>query len=94
MPADVKAKWDEIICGGYAAEADVKATIGRVFKENGYTLDPHTAVAVKVYEDYAAANNDDHQVVVVSTASPFKLGSVGSYHRRSCAGGFRKPSAE
>lgn len=74
VTADVKAKWDEIICGGYAAEADVKATIGRVFKENGYTLDPHTAVAVKVYEDYAAANNDDHQVVVVSTASPFKFG--------------------
>lgn len=74
VPADVKAKWDEIICGGYAKEEDVKATIGRIFKENGYTLDPHTAVAVKVYEDYAAANNDDHQVVVVSTASPFKFG--------------------
>lgn len=74
VPAEVKAEWDKIMCGGYAEECDVKATVGRVFKENGYTLDPHTAVAVKVYEDYAVANNDEHQVVVVSTASPFKFG--------------------
>lgn len=74
VPAEVKAKWDKIISGGYAKEEDVKATIGRVFNENNYTLDPHTAVAVKVYEDYAAANHDEHPVVVVSTASPFKFG--------------------
>ncbi|MGI5825038.1 MAG: threonine synthase [Bacillota bacterium] len=74
VPAEVKTEWDKVMCGGYAEETDVKATIGRVYKENGYTLDPHTAVAVKVYEDYAAANHDEHPVVVVSTASPFKFG--------------------
>lgn len=74
VPKEVKAEWDAVMSGGYAEEEDVKATIGRVFRENGYTLDPHTAVAVKVYEDYAAQNNDEHPVVVVSTASPFKFG--------------------
>ena len=60
--------------GGYAKEDEVKETIGRIFREYGYTLDPHTAVAVKVYEDYAKENGDDLPVVVVSTASPYKFG--------------------
>lgn len=74
VPPEVKDEWDKVMSGGYAEEDEVKATISKVFKDNGYTLDPHTAVAVKVYEDYAAANNDEHPVVVVSTASPFKFG--------------------
>ena len=60
--------------GGYADEASVKAEIKAVFDKFGYTLDPHTAVATKVYADYAAASGDDHPYVVVSTASPYKFG--------------------
>src|SRR5690606_784869 len=38
-----------------------------------YVLDPHTAVAVKVYEDYLQKTGDQTYTVVASTASPFKF---------------------
>ena len=42
-----------------------------------YTCDTHTAVAVKVYKDYAAATGDKTKTVIASTASPYKFsGSV------------------
>ncbi len=74
--ADVTAvaNWRQVISGGFAAEADVAATIRSFFAAENYALDPHTAVAVKVYENYAAASGDTAPVVIASTASPFKFG--------------------
>ncbi|MDD4570873.1 MAG: threonine synthase [Clostridia bacterium] len=74
VPEEVKANWQKVMVGGYAEEAEVKKTIGDTFKNNGYALDPHTAVAVKVCEDYMHENTDDTPVVIVSTASPYKFG--------------------
>ena len=52
-------------------------TIAKVFGETGYTLDTHTAVAVKVYEDYVERTGDHTQTIIASTASPYKFaGSV------------------
>ncbi len=48
-------------------------TIGRVFKEKGYLLDTHTAVAYTVLEDYRAKTQDGTLTVLASTASPFKF---------------------
>ena len=48
-------------------------TIGRVFKEQNYLLDTHTAVAYTVMEDYRRESGDMTPAVVVSTASPFKF---------------------
>lgn len=67
-------KWQSIMSGGFADEERVAATIRKYFAEQGYTLDPHTAVAVAVYEDYLAAGGEKRPVVVDSTASPFKFG--------------------
>lgn len=62
---------------GWADENQVMNTIKKVFGENGYLLDPHTAVGVKVYEDYRQNTGDDTFTVIASTASPFKFaGSV------------------
>ena len=36
-------------------------------------MDPHTAVAQSVYEDYARETGDKTKTVVVSTASPYKF---------------------
>lgn len=72
--AAAKTKWDGVISGGFADEDTVAATIKRYFEEEGYALDPHTAVAVAVYEAYAKANADDTPAVIASTASPFKFG--------------------
>ena len=35
--------------------------------------DTHTAVAVKVYEDYKKATGDDTKTVIASTANPYKF---------------------
>jgi threonine synthase len=37
-------------------------------------MDPHTAVADKVYADYVKASGDDSKTVILSTASPYKFG--------------------
>ena len=44
-------------------------TISEFFDEYGYVLDPHTAVAIDVTNQY----NGDLPVVVLSTASPYKF---------------------
>lgn len=72
--AAAKAHWDEVISGGWADEETVAATIKKYFAEQNYALDPHTAVAVAVYEAYAAASGDETPAVIASTASPFKFG--------------------
>ena len=68
------AKWQSLMSGGFADEERVAATIRKYFDEQGYTLDPHTAVAVAVYEDYLAGGGTKRPVVIASTASPFKFG--------------------
>ncbi|MBO7358409.1 MAG: threonine synthase [Clostridia bacterium] len=59
---------------GWADDTRALETIGRVWREHGYLLDPHTAVAWKVNEDVKARNGDDTKTVVLSTASPYKFG--------------------
>ena len=54
---------------GCCDDAQTKETIGRVWSQNGYLMDTHTAVAWKVAEDYKT----DAPVVVLSTASPYKF---------------------
>ncbi|MBP3396052.1 MAG: threonine synthase, partial [Clostridia bacterium] len=39
----------------------------------GYLMDPHTAVAWCVSEQFMASRQDDAPVVVLSTASPYKF---------------------
>ena len=58
---------------GCCDEDSVAATIKSNFDENHYLLDTHTAVAVKVYEDYVKQTGDDIPTVIDSTASPYKF---------------------
>ncbi|MBY5958141.1 threonine synthase [Membranicola marinus] len=44
-------------------------------KNNGYVLDPHTAIGVLAAEQYLNSTNTGHQVVVLSTAHPIKFQS-------------------
>ncbi|MCR4577451.1 MAG: threonine synthase [Clostridiales bacterium] len=59
---------------GWADDALARETIGRVWREHKYLLDPHTAVAWKVNEDVRARTGDNTKTVVLSTASPYKFG--------------------
>ena len=69
----VKAKLTEQFYGGFCDDAETKATIAELYKKYGYTCDTHTAVAVKVYEDYRKETGDTTKTLIASTASPFKF---------------------
>ena len=58
---------------GYATEAEVKETIASIYKETGYIMDTHTAVAAKVYLAYQKESKDATKTVIASTASPYKF---------------------
>ena len=44
-----------------------------IYERFDYLCDTHTAVAVKVYEDYVKQSGDDIPTVIDSTASPYKF---------------------
>lgn len=69
----VKAQLSAEFYGGYCDDAQTKATIKAVFDKYSYLCDTHTAVAVKVYEDYKRETGDMTKTVIVSTASPYKF---------------------
>ncbi|MDE7123901.1 MAG: threonine synthase [Eubacterium sp.] len=58
---------------GFTSEADVDDTIKNHFDKYNYLCDTHTAVAVKVYDEYVARTGDDIPTVIDSTASPYKF---------------------
>ncbi|MBQ1489451.1 MAG: threonine synthase [Eubacterium sp.] len=60
----------------YGGSADVEMTnetIGRMYKEHGYLIDTHTAVAYRVYEEYRKATGDETPTLIASTASAYKF---------------------
>jgi threonine synthase len=73
-PVTLKLCQDTIFAG-WANEEETQETISRSYKAYQYVFDPHTAVAVTVYENYLAATNDQTFTVIASTASPFKFSS-------------------
>lgn len=70
---EIKAKLKEEFSAGFCDDEATKATIKHIYDKYSYTLDTHTAVAVKVYEEYKAATGDNTKTVIASTASPYKF---------------------
>ncbi len=62
-----------IFDAGFCDESSVDDTIKEHFDSFKYLCDTHTAVAVKVYENYVSGTNDDIVTVIDSTASPYKF---------------------
>ena len=73
---DVKVKLKEEFSAGFCDDEQTKNTIHELFEKYSYTCDTHTAVAVKVYNDYKAATGDNTRTVIASTASPYKFSSA------------------
>ena len=69
---DMKAGIREFY-GNYASEQETADEIARVYRENGYVLDTHTAVASCVLNKYRRETGDGRLAVVASTASPYKF---------------------
>ena len=75
---EMKQKISELFYAGCADDELTKAEIKKQFEQNDYLADPHTAVALSVYDDYVEKTGDDTLTVIASTASPFKF-SHGVY---------------
>ena len=59
--------------GNFADMDTVAATIKKIYEEDGYIIDTHTAVAAAVYDAYKAETGDTTPTVIASTASPYKF---------------------
>ncbi len=73
VPESLKTVINEEFWAGYCDDAAAKETIARVFREQGYLCDTHTATGWAVAEQYVAETGDDRPMVVLSTASPYKF---------------------
>ena len=63
---------------GYATEEEILAAIGGIYASDHYLMDTHTAVAYKVWREYAQKTGDDTPAVIASTASPYKFAAAVS----------------
>ncbi len=84
----VRDRMQKLFYAGCTDDDETKATIARLWNEHSYLVDPHTAVAFHVLDQYRADTGDDAPTVVVSTASPFKfcdsvLDALGVKERKS-----------
>ena len=57
----------------YASEKSTIRTIRSIFRKYKYTIDPHTAVGLHVYQKYVKKTGDPTVTVIASTASPYKF---------------------
>ncbi len=74
---DTRGKIKEFFWADFVDDNATKACIRQVYEQHKYVLDTHTAVAYQVAKNYRHATHDEHVMVVVSTASPYKFnGSV------------------
>lgn len=70
---ELREQLDALFDAGSCDDAETAATIRALFEDEKYLCDTHTAVAVKVYDDYRARTGDHTPTVIASTASPFKF---------------------
>ena len=78
----IKGRLEKLFAAGFCDDAQTQKVIGRMWQEHRYLIDPHTAVAFDVLDQYRRDTGDTTPTVVVSTASPFKfcdsvLGALG-----------------
>lgn len=71
VPAETFATISETFACGCATDEQAKDAIRSCFEENGYLMDPHTAVAWHVLQ--GMPKSDAAARVVLSTASPYKF---------------------
>ena len=69
----VREKLQAEFWGGFCDDEGTSSAIHHTFGEYGYLCDTHTAVAVKVYEDYVRETGDRTKCIIASTASPYKF---------------------
>ena len=73
VPARLLEKIQSQFWAACCDDARAAEIIGRVYKEDGYLCDPHTASGWAAAEDYVTQTGDNRPMVVLSTASPYKF---------------------
>ena len=73
VSVDELASMGKTFSAGWCSEEDTLATIRRIYDREGYLMDPHTAVAQTVHENYVAGTGDKTHTVLLSTANPYKF---------------------
>ena len=73
VPESGKAAVEALMDAGDCDENQTAQTIRSLFERYRYLCDPHTAVAVHVYEEYVRRTKDETPTVIASTASPYKF---------------------
>ncbi|WP_436514007.1 threonine synthase [Clostridium thermobutyricum] len=59
--------------GDFATTEEVHKAINEVYVKENYLMDTHTGVAYVVYKKYVEKTGDNKEVLIASTASPFKF---------------------
>ena len=72
VPETLLAAIQKEFGAGFCDDGDAQAVIGRVYRDYGYLMDPHTASGWFVAEQ----NGGGNQMVVLSTASPYKFSTT------------------
>lgn len=72
---EMKAAMQRDYAAGFVDQEGVRAEIRRMWQEEHYLMDTHTAVASAVLRAYREKTGDARKSVVVSTASPYKFGA-------------------
>ena len=75
VDADTLSQIKALFDAGCCDDNETAETIGETYK-SGYLLDTHTAVAVKVYNEYVKETGDKTATVIASTANPYKFSSA------------------
>ncbi len=73
VDSSIRTKLKKEFSAGYCSDSETKAMIAKMWNERNYLIDPHTAVAFHVLDEYRVETGDDTATLVVSTASPFKF---------------------
>ena len=73
VPEDMRAAIQAEFWAGCCDDEKAQQTIARVWQENHYLCDTHTATGWAVAEDYVNQTGDNRPMVVLSTASPYKF---------------------
>lgn len=73
IKGEMLGKLQNLYAGGCCDDNETLNTIFEKFNEYSYLCDTHTAVALKVYDEYRASTGDKKPTVIASTASPYKF---------------------
>ena len=73
VPDALKAAIQKEFWAAYCDDARAAEIIGRVYREQHYLCDPHTASGFAAAEDYRNETGDHAPMVILSTASPYKF---------------------